>query len=163
MKIMKKKLGLVVGRFQPLHAGHKHLLAMAINGSDLAVVCMGSPRRTDPLALRERRKRVLEFLKRPEFRHKKIRVMYVKDNHSDEKWVRDLVRKGKITNRTQNIFFSADNRFAKSYISALKKHNISLNRKRRIKFDYWMPDGRSYKVSSATDIRSLHKKYGLAL
>ena len=61
-------LGLVVGRFQPLHDGHRFLIETAINENENIVIVIGSVGKMDlnknPLHTDERYRRLGLFLKR---------------------------------------------------------------------------------------------------
>lgn len=153
-----KKLGLVVGRFQPLHTGHKFLIEKAIFENNLAVICIGSARETDPLTLKDRTRRLKKYLKNAEISDKKIKIVHVKDVETDELWVKNLIEAANITRRTDNVFYSADQKLPEAYLCALEKHGIHVNIVERITFSYKTPDGKIHRVSSATQIRRLHDR-----
>jgi len=152
----KEKLGLVVGRFQPLHDGHRFLIKKAIDENDAVVLCIGEARKTDPLSLGERKRRLRRYLSEKNAGKKAIKIVHIRDNRSDKKWVRDLVRKAKITNKTLNTFYSADKNLHVSYMEALINGGIRILSVKRLTFKYKTPDGKIHKVSSATRIRKLH-------
>lgn len=159
----KKKLGLVVGRFQPLHTGHKFLIEKAIFENNLVVICIGSARETDPLTLKDRTRRLKAYLKKAEIGDKKIKIVHVKDVETDELWVKDLIGTADITKVTENVFYSADRKLPRSYLHALKKYGIHVNFIERITFSYKTPDGKNHRVSSATQIRKLHRSLNVPL
>ena len=154
---------MVVGRFQPLHSGHKFLIEKAIAENDIIVICIGSARKSDPLTLEERKKRLGEFLKRADIGSKTVKIVHVEDVESDETWVMDLVAKSGMMCGTANKFYSADKKIPKTYLDALKKHGIGGKIVKRISFDYQTPDGKSHKVNSATQIRRLHDDLDIPL
>jgi len=158
-----KKLGLVVGRFQPLHNGHKFLIIKAINENDIVAICIGSARKSDPLTLNERRKRLKKYLNELDMGNKEIRIVHVEDTSSDDEWVMELIKESKMTDKTENRFYSADKRLPKAYLDALKKQGISVEKIKRITFNYQTPDKKRHKVSSATQIRKLHKLLNIPL
>lgn len=158
-----KKLGLVVGRFQPLHDGHRFLITKAISENDSVVICIGEARKSDPLRFRQRKKRLLDFLKNFNAGAKKLRIIHIKDSRSDETWVKNLVKRSGLTGETSNWFYTADGKLPKTYIKALNKYRIKEKFVKRISFIYHMPDGRGYRVSSATEIRKLHDKLKISL
>lgn len=159
----KKKLGLVVGRFQPLHTGHKFLIEKAIFENNVVVICLGSARETDPLTLRDRRKRLKAYLKNAEIGEKKIKIVHVKDVETDELWVKNLVKEANITKKMINTFYSSDRKLPSSYLKALKKSGIHVEIVERITFSYKTPDGKIHKVSSATQIRKLHDSLNIPI
>src|SRR3989338_7288420 len=75
---MKKyAIGLFIGRFQPFHKGHLHLIKRSLHYADKLTVAIGSANRRDkqnPLSLEKRKKILGEVLKREkiEERVKKI-------------------------------------------------------------------------------------------
>lgn len=152
----KKKLGLVVGRFQPLHTGHKFLIEKALFENNIVVICIGSARETDPLTLKERRKRLRGYLKNADIGGKKIKIVHVKDVETDELWVKNLVKEANITKKMINTFYSSDRKLPSSYLEALRRNDIHAKIVERITFSYETPDGKIHKVSSATQIRKLH-------
>jgi len=163
MSKKKQKLGLVVGRFQPLHSGHKFLIEKAIAENDIIVICIGEARKSDPLSLEERKKTLGKYLEKAVIRDKTVKIVHVEDVESDEMWVMDLVAKSGITGETANTFYFADKKLPKTYLDALKKHGIGEKIVKRISFDYRTPDRKSHKVNSATQIRKLHEDLDIPL
>lgn len=64
---MKPKIGLVHGRFQPFHNGHKFLVDKMLKECDLGVVLIGSAKKRDdknPFSLASRERMVRDVYKR---------------------------------------------------------------------------------------------------
>ena len=45
---MKERVGLILGRFQPLHYGHIQLMELAFAENNQLVICIGSAQKDDP-------------------------------------------------------------------------------------------------------------------
>lgn len=156
-KIIKTKLGLVVGRFQPLHDGHKYLIAMAIKENDLVVICIGSAQKADPLPLEERLRRLNVFIKSVECKNKKIKVAYLPDIESDERWPLYLKNGTGITDETMNTFYTGDD-LPREYLSAMEELGFAIKAVERSSFNYIAPDGEIHNLKCATQIREIHKR-----
>lgn len=95
---MKKdtvKIGVVIGRMNPPHNGHKHLITQAVNNSEYVIVCFGSahsPRTPrNPFTVKERG----EMVDRMFDVHTQSRITYTsaRDYHySDAEWVMEVRR-----------------------------------------------------------------------
>ncbi|MFZ2970679.1 MAG: adenylyltransferase/cytidyltransferase family protein [Minisyncoccia bacterium] len=155
-EIKKTKLGLVVGRFQPLHDGHRYLIRMAIEENDIVVICIGSSQKADPLPVCERLRRVNEFLGSADRKNKEIKVIYLPDIESDERWPLYLKNGAGITDETKNIFYTGDD-LDESYISSMEKIGFEIRTVERNIFEYTAPDGRIHALTCATEIRKIHR------
>ncbi len=156
-KIIKTKLGLVVGRFQPLHDGHKYLITMAIKENDLVVICIGSAQKADPLPLDERLRRLNVFLRSVECKNKKIKVAYLPDIESDERWPLYLKNGTGVTDETMNTFYTGDD-LPRDYLLAMEELGFAIKAVERSSFNYIAPDGEIHKLKCATQIREIHKR-----
>ena len=162
MKNEKIKLGLVVGRFQPLHGGHRYLIKTAIAENNEIVVCIGSAQKADPLSLEERHKRLSEFLKEVNLTNKKIKTIIMKDTPSDEVWLSQLKKKVGIEHHNENTFYTAEN-LTREYIEMMKNMDFSIKTIERSLFRYKDPNGKAHDFLCATQIREIHKKLGLGI
>lgn len=89
-----QKLGVLIGRFQPLHAGHRELIRQAKAGCDLLYVLVGSANASrsvkNPWTYKERANDITEFLI-----HEDIRNVVLKPlndyKYSDSQWINDVV------------------------------------------------------------------------
>ena len=160
MKNEKIKLGLVVGRFQPLHGGHRYLIKTAVAENDEIVVCIGSAQKADPLSLEERHKRLSEFLKEIDLTNKKIKTIIMKDTPSDEVWLSQLKKKAGVVNHYENTFYTAEN-LTGEYIEMMKNTNFNIKTIERSLFRYKDPNGKAHNFFCATEIREIHKKFNL--
>jgi len=84
------KFGVVIGRMNPPHKGHKHLIDTALQSSDFVIVCLGSAKspRTpkDPFTAAERQMMVSAMYDADTL--KRIQFTYVRDYHySDADWL----------------------------------------------------------------------------
>lgn len=87
---MKYKIGLVIGRFQPFHLGHKYLIEKALTISDKIVVGIGSPNVSDeknPYDLSTRKKFLAEFIKRANIEDKVLKIVSIPDVPDDNEWL----------------------------------------------------------------------------
>lgn len=93
---MKKyKLGLVVGRFQPFHKGHKYLIEESLKIADYIIIGIGSANKKDaknPWTWQERKKMIEEFLQKEGLEKKVKSVIPLYDNPDDDIWFENLVK-----------------------------------------------------------------------
>ncbi len=86
---MKKKLGVIVGRFQiaDLHDGHKHLINTVLSEADKVLVLVGvhngQPTDRDPLDFSTRADMILD-------RYSNVEIHPISDHPSDAVWSREL-------------------------------------------------------------------------
>ncbi len=151
----KKRLGLVLGRFQPLHPGHLKLIDKAFKENDKVVICIGSAQNSKPFSIEERHKRIDKQLKI--LKYQKYRIVDLKDIEDKEAWPSYLKNKCKITENTINTFYKAD-KLEEDYIKNLEKIGFRVVIVKRKKFYYKAPDGFYRLISSASEIRRLNKK-----
>ncbi len=95
---MKKKygIGLVIGRFQPFHNGHKFLIEEALKLCDQIIIGIGSSNKSDeknPYSAKERAKHIKKFLKEEHLEEKVIAVLKLYDNPDDDVWFENLYKK----------------------------------------------------------------------
>ena len=159
---MKEKLGLVVGKFQPLHSGHAFLIKTAFRENDKVVVCIGSAQKTNPLSIEERQERMIEKLKSFGYDAGLYKIVGLDDIESDEKWPLYLKKGCEITDETENTFYTSDD-LPKNYLKAMKNLGFQIRTVVRNSFHYEAPDGKFHTVSSATEIRGIHECLGLGV
>lgn len=160
MKKEKIKLGLVVGRFQPLHGGHRYLIKTAVAENDKIVVCIGSAQKADPLSLKERHKRLNEFLKDLDLTNKTIKTIIMEDTPSDEVWLSQLKKKVGVEDHNKNTFYTADS-LTEKYLNMMKNMSFNIKTIDRNLFQYRDPSGKAHAFFCATQIRRIHKKLNL--
>jgi len=90
-----------IGRFQPLHNGHKHVIENHQNEELMIVLGSAGKSRTDnnPLNVEERKNIIHECFP-------KIEIYAVEDNESDKKWMNEIIEKtraDKIVSGNQNV------------------------------------------------------------
>lgn len=154
------KIGLVVGRFQPLHPGHILLIKTALCENNRAVVCIGSAQKADPLSVEERRERITEKLNSLGYNTRLYKIIGLDDIGSDERWPLYLKEGCGITNETRNTFYTSDN-LPENYLEAMRNLGFQIRTTVRNSFHYETPDGKFHEVSSATEIREIHGRLGL--
>ena len=85
------KVGLVIGRFQPLHNGHVALIQKAMDDNDVVLVLVGSQNKlTDyrnPFDIETR----LELLKEHFAQYDKMYFKGMDDYPNNEQWVEDVI------------------------------------------------------------------------
>ena len=160
MKKEKIKLGLVVGRFQPLHGGHRYLIKTAIAENDNIVVCIGSAQKADPLSLEERHKRLSKFLKDIDLTNKILKTITMEDTPSDEVWLSQLNKKAGVVKHNENTFYTAET-LSEEYLNMMKNTNFNIKTIERSLFQYRDPSGKAHNFFCATQIREVHKKLNL--
>lgn len=90
-----KKISVLIGRFQPLHAGHKALILAALESCESLIILVGSankPRsKKNPWTFEERRDQILDFLYNAEI-YKTVHIAPINDyKYSDTQWCSDVV------------------------------------------------------------------------
>jgi len=85
-----KNIGIVIGRFQPFHKGHRALINHAIEECDQVVVFIGSSNKlrdfNNPFSNEERK----EFILRSYVNEEKLNIMYLHDKPSLSDWVSNV-------------------------------------------------------------------------
>lgn len=85
----KFKVGLVIGRFQPFHLGHKYLIEQALHHADKIIIGIGSSNISDqsnPYSLTTREKFLREFINQEHLETKVIKIVPIIDTPDDEDW-----------------------------------------------------------------------------
>ena len=155
-----EKIGLVVLRMQPLHLGHISLIETARRGNNKIVICIGSAQKAEPLPIEERRRRIVEKLNSLEYDTGLYKIFELDDIKSDEEWPLYLKNGCKITDETNNTFYTSDS-LPESYLEAMRDLGFQIRTIERGSFDYEASDGTVHTVFSATEIRAICKRFGL--
>ena len=89
--------GILIGRFQPFHRGHHHLITEALRLCDELIIFIGSVKRPrtpkDPFTFEERRQMILDSLGEDDHEHlaEKVSIAGVEDTfYDDEQWVNSI-------------------------------------------------------------------------
>lgn len=96
----KHQVGLVIGRFQPFHLGHKYLIEQALNFSEKLIIGIGSSNISDdrnPYPFGLRKKILTEFIKQENLGDRIVSVLSVLDHPDDDVWLNKLlIKTGKV-------------------------------------------------------------------
>ena len=95
MDSKKYKIGLLIGRFQPFHKGHLHLIKESFKYIDQMIIGLGSAGKIDQdnFLNYEIRKKILESVIKNEGLQEKIsKIFPIKDNEDDNVWLRDSIK-----------------------------------------------------------------------
>jgi len=113
---MKKKIGLIIGRFQPFHNGHRYLFKKSLQSVDLLIIGIGSVNSTgddNPLNYQQRKKLLKTVIIKENLNKKILKIVPLSDYRSDDDWFINTIKKtGKIdmiignNEWTNNIFKS---------------------------------------------------------
>ena len=155
-----KRVGLVVLRMQPLHLGHILIIETASRENDEIVICIGSAQKADPLSVEERRERIVKKLNSLGYDTGLYKIFELDDIESDEEWPLYLKNGCKITDGTDNTFYTSDS-LPESYLEAMRDLCFRIRTIERGSFDYKASNGTVHTVSSATEIRAICAKFGL--
>ena len=155
-----KRIGLVIGRFQPLHSGHISLIETAFRENDKVVICIGSAQKAKPLSAEERRERIVEKLNFLRYNMRLYKIIALNDIGSDEKWPLYLKNGCGITDETKNAFYTSDN-LPENYLKAMRNLGFQIKIVARDSFSYEASNGMIYTVFSATEIREICKRLNL--
>ncbi len=156
---MRRKLGLVLGRFQPLHYGHVHIMERAFSENDEVVICIGSAQKSDPLPIGERHRRLVDQMKA--LRKTSYKIVDLVDPEPIEIWPTYVKQVCQITDETENTVYRSDRDLTESNLTELQRIGFKVSFIKRISFPYKAPNGVYYQVSSATDIKRIHKELSL--
>lgn len=155
----RKSLGLVLGRFQPLHPGHLYLIGRAFKENDVVIVCIGSAQLSQPFSIKKRHKRIEAQLKILGYQKERYRIIDLIDPEPMGIWPSYVKKVCGIMNDTRNTFYRAD-RLPEKYRKELIKLGFRVRIIRRKPFYFRGPDGFYRLVTSASEIRDIHKKLG---
>lgn len=152
-------LGLVLGRFQPLHYGHVHIIQTSLRENDETVICIGSAQKAEPLPIEERHRRIQKQLLM--LNAKNYQITDLIDPVPLSEWPSVVKTTCNITNHTRNTLYRADNDLTQEQLSELARLGMTVKIIPRIAFPYKDPTGIYHTVNSATDIKKIHKELGL--
>lgn len=89
--VQKQKLGVVIGRFQPLHNGHIDIIARALEQCEKVLVLISSatesPNYRSPLPSGTRRDMIIEEFKDP----KNLVLLPLRDFPTDDEWIQEVI------------------------------------------------------------------------
>ena len=92
--MQKASLGLVVGRFQPFHLGHLHLLREALKHANKLIIAVGSSNVTDnnnPISYIDRVKMLEKVIEEEGLDGKIEKIVPSPDDPNDEIWLQKLL------------------------------------------------------------------------
>lgn len=150
----RKSLGLVLGRFQPLHPGHLFLIDLALKENDFVVICIGSAQKAEPLTIEERHERMRRQLDILHYPAEKYRIVDLVDPEPMEIWPRYVKETCGITDETHNRFYRGEE-LPQEYAIELERLGFELRIVKRSSFYVEGEDGIYHIVNSATEIRQL--------
>lgn len=155
---MKKeiRIGLLLGRFQPLHPGHLRLIGEIIKENDKLIVCIGSTQKSKTLSAKEQKKNLKKQMNLL-YPGKEISIFTMADPHPKSLWPEKLKSACKIDKPSQVTFYRAD-KMSPACLSKLKSLGFKVKRVKRKPFYYCAPDNQYRLVSSSSEIRELHAK-----
>ena len=91
---MKKKKGLIIGRFQPFHKGHLYLLKKGLEHVDKVIIAVGSVNISNdqnPFTFDERKKQIEEALNKYALSDRVEKIVSSKDDPDDDIWLQTLL------------------------------------------------------------------------
>lgn len=161
------KVGIFLGRMQPLTPGHEWLIENIFKHNQEVVICIGSAEQIapddpkaakNPLPTDERFIRVEAFIKRSGF-DKPYRILKVADVDSDAAWPVHLAREiGLDAKNTSNIYFG--DKISDDYKKGLEAAGFTVRIVKRKRFEYEAPNKKIYEFQSATEVRKLNAALG---
>ena len=100
MSAKKYKVGIVIGRFQPFHLGHKYIIEKAIDNVDRLILGIGAADVRDvdnPYDVKKRVEFLNKFVKEEKLEKKISRIVPLNNHPDDAIWLKNLLKKtGKI-------------------------------------------------------------------
>lgn len=92
----KYKIGIVIGRFQPFHLGHKYVIEKALGYCEKVYVGIGSSQvfnAQNPYSAKKRRVFLKEFIKEEKLEKRIIDVIEIEDYPDDDMWFERLIQR----------------------------------------------------------------------
>lgn len=93
---MKKyKVGLLIGRFQPFHKGHLHLIKKSFRYIDTMIIGVGSVGKIDAdnfLSFEQRKKMLDRVVNKEGWNDKVKKIVPLKDFYNDELWLKNSLK-----------------------------------------------------------------------
>jgi nicotinamide-nucleotide adenylyltransferase len=91
---MKYKVGLVIGRFQPLHYGHIYLLQQALTHVEKIIIGIGSSNVTDednPFSYEQRVHMIRQAVQKENMMEDVVKIIPSDDVPDDDQWLKDTI------------------------------------------------------------------------
>jgi len=105
----KNSIALFIGRFQPLHHGHVHVIKTILKTHDKIKIGIGSSQlsrtKNDPFTSKERRQFIEAMFKKRNINPKKYEIVEIPDIYDAKKWVEHVVS---IVNKFNVIYSNSD-------------------------------------------------------
>lgn len=89
-------VGLLVGRFQPFHYGHKYLIEQALSFCDKIVIGIGSANKRgkdNTFSYIQRKRMLLFFLEKERIQDRVLKIFPSPDIPDDQEWLKDVIKK----------------------------------------------------------------------
>lgn len=160
MAKIKIKIGLVVGRFQPLHPGHLMLIQTALAENDRIKIAIGSAQYADPLPASERRLRLHRALDELQVAPERYEIYDLPDIHNLSRWPEYVKQVCKLGVDDEIHYYTSDVP-SDEFKRFLDQAGFIFYLHPRPSFNYLGPDGQQYQFSSATEIRALYERLGI--
>lgn len=93
---MKRSIGVIIGRFQPLHLGHIWLIKKSLEKFDKVLILIGSSNINDdsnPWSFDRRKKMINEFVKAEKLERRTIKIDKIEDVPDDDDWLHIALEK----------------------------------------------------------------------
>lgn len=156
---ISESVGIVLGRFQPLHWGHILLMREALAENSEVVICVGSAQCAEPLTFEERRTRIINQLELLKLTH--FRIVELLDPEPLSRWPEAMYERCGLDSAKSNVLYRSDRDLSEAELGALRSLGVSVKFCERRRFPYRAPDGLYYEVSSASEIKAIHRELGL--
>ena len=95
-KALKKYgVGIVIGRFQPFHKGHAHLIDRALRLCNKLIIGIGSSNTIDkdnPFSYEKRLEMVTRFIENEKLQHRIEKIVPIPDVPNDDEWLKLTIK-----------------------------------------------------------------------
>lgn len=152
------KVGILLGRFQPLHLGHLQLMVRILSECDRLVVCVGSAQKPEPYTGDERVNLISQQMVELELSHR-VEVFQMVDPEPLDLWPEKLISVCRLRSEDNNVLYRSDLDIPLMQRWRLRDLGVTLKIVQRKPFFYRCPDGVYRLVSSASDIKRLDPDY----
>jgi len=126
------KLGIIVGRMQPLHNGHVALIHKALKENEQVLLLLGSVNRevnfNNPFTYDERVKMVRNVF--PEEMYEELLIRGIKDKPTDDEWIQELIANiGQVEEDPSKVILYTSEKDAEWYKGSTLYHVETLDSK----------------------------------